>query len=282
MQPILAAQTDAMQQRLAQGEEAWNYRSDLMADAAAFDTDAKRRELAEQAAADVGRAFTQQKAMRERADASRGVNPNSGAARGLARADDLALAATRADAMNDTRTQAEQLGWARRMGAAGLADPSSAYATSVDAGNSASRNMMAPGVQYQNAMQGAANTLMSGQQMRIGGLSSVMNTQANVYNNYEDPLMMGLGLAAQGIATYAGAGGTFSDRRVKKDIARVGEYPNGLPMYEFTYRGDQTGTRYRGVIAQDVEQVFPEAVEEFDGIKRVNYALLGIEMEEVQ
>ena len=68
---------------------------------------------------------------------------------------------------------------------------------------------------------------------------------------------------------------------MKQDIVRVGTYYNGLPQYEFAYR-DNPGVRYRGVMADEVERVMPEAVLTApDGYQRVDYALLGIEMEEV-
>jgi hypothetical protein len=83
----------------------------------------------------------------------------------------------------------------------------------------------------------------------------------------------------------AGAKGAtmfFSDARVKENIERVGtHYLNHLPIYEFNYI-HIPDKRFRGVMAQDVEKVFPDAVETMhDGIKTVNYAMLGMEMEEV-
>lgn len=69
----------------------------------------------------------------------------------------------------------------------------------------------------------------------------------------------------------------FSDRRLKTDIVKVGSYPNGLPMYEFTYK-DHPG-RWRGTMADDVEKKYPEAVGERYGYKTVNYEMLGIAME---
>jgi hypothetical protein len=79
----------------------------------------------------------------------------------------------------------------------------------------------------------------------------------------------------------AGSAAGASDRRLKQDIARVGTYANGLPQYEFAYRADPT-VRYRGVMADEAEKFMPDAVVTGpDGYQRVNYALLGIEMEKV-
>ena len=64
--------------------------------------------------------------------------------------------------------------------------------------------------------------------------------------------------------------GVFSsDRRLKENIIIVGE-KNGLPLYEYNYKG---GTlRFRGFIAQDVEKKYPKLVSEKDGYKAVNYS----------
>jgi hypothetical protein len=80
-----------------------------------------------------------------------------------------------------------------------------------------------------------------------------------------------------------GAGITkFSDRRLKENIEVVGrDERTMLPLYEFEYKGG-SGKRFIGVMADDVEKKFPEAVFEMpDGYKAVNYTMLGIEMIEV-
>ena len=69
-----------------------------------------------------------------------------------------------------------------------------------------------------------------------------------------------------------------SDIRVKEDIVYV-EDQNGFRMYEFNYIGDDQ--RYLGVMAQEVEKTHPEAVIEIDGIKRVYYDRLGLEMKKI-
>jgi hypothetical protein len=63
----------------------------------------------------------------------------------------------------------------------------------------------------------------------------------------------------------------FSDERVKDEIRQVGTLHNGLPVYAYRYKWG--GPTQLGVMAQDVEQVNPEAVIEVEGIKMVNYDL---------
>lgn len=72
-----------------------------------------------------------------------------------------------------------------------------------------------------------------------------------------------------------GVGGFFSmsDRRVKKDVQMIGELFDGTPVYRFRYRHDPTNTLHVGLMAQDVEQIKPEAVIEIRGVKHVNYDL---------
>jgi hypothetical protein len=62
-----------------------------------------------------------------------------------------------------------------------------------------------------------------------------------------------------------------SDERVKDKIRQVGTLHNGLPVY--AYRYVTGGPTMIGVMAQDVEQVKPEAVVEVNGVKLVNYDL---------
>lgn len=78
----------------------------------------------------------------------------------------------------------------------------------------------------------------------------------------------GLGLAAAGI---------FSDRRLKTDVEKVGE-KGGFDWYSFRYVWDAPETRHEGVMAQDVEQVRPDAVTaDENGLRNVNYGALGLE-----
>jgi hypothetical protein len=63
-----------------------------------------------------------------------------------------------------------------------------------------------------------------------------------------------------------------SDIRLKSNIVRVGTHPLGVGIYEY----DIFDRRERGVMAQEVEKVRPEAVIEHpDGYKMVNYAALA-------
>lgn len=81
------------------------------------------------------------------------------------------------------------------------------------------------------------------------------------------------------IGTVASLAKLFSDRRLKENISeKVGEI-NGFNLYEFNYK--DRPERWRGVMADEVKEIFPEAVSEVGGYLAVDYGMLGFEMEAV-
>lgn len=67
---------------------------------------------------------------------------------------------------------------------------------------------------------------------------------------------------------------TPSDARLKRDVVRVGQLANGLPLYRYRYLWSDT--EFVGVMAQEVAQTIPEAVVRGeDGFLRVDYGGLG-------
>lgn len=67
-----------------------------------------------------------------------------------------------------------------------------------------------------------------------------------------------------------GFGGLFSDRRLKRNIVKIGTRPDGLGVYEFEYIWG--GGRQIGLMAQEVQGVYPDAVGEAGGYLTVNYS----------
>ena len=73
-------------------------------------------------------------------------------------------------------------------------------------------------------------------------------------------------------------GSILSDRRLKTNIVARETRSDGLRLYEFSFKG--FATRWRGVIAQDVLQTHPEAVDEDEtGYLTVNYNMLGVTLQ---
>jgi Chaperone of endosialidase len=70
-------------------------------------------------------------------------------------------------------------------------------------------------------------------------------------------------------------GGRRSDVRLKHDIVLLGYLRNGVGFYRFSYNGSSKA--YVGVMAQEVQQVMPEAVARGrDGYLVVYYDQLGL------
>ena len=60
----------------------------------------------------------------------------------------------------------------------------------------------------------------------------------------------------------------ISDVRAKENITPVGKY-KGMNVYDFNYKWSPE--KHRGLIAQEVEQVKPEAVGDINGLKYIDY-----------
>ena len=292
----LAAQSEQMDQ----ARDYYNYQKDtfrpvergLVADAQRFNTDAYRNQMASQASADTGLAFNQMQQQNQRAARSMGANPNSGRFAGMQQAGGLALAATRANAMTNSRTQADQMGYARKLDAVGMGRglagaSTAAYGGAGNAGSQAGLNAQSAGQNYMGNMNMGAGTIGNGQRMQLQGLGNVLNNSVNQYINTQDSTLGDIGaIVGAGASIYATKG---SDERVKENIVDVGvDQRTALTLYEFNYKegfGDPN-IRYSGVMAQEVELSYPDAVVTrtdgaFNGYKAVNYGMLGIEMKEV-
>ena len=70
---------------------------------------------------------------------------------------------------------------------------------------------------------------------------------------------------------------SVSDVRLKQDIIRLGRLDNGINVYRYRYKwSDEV---YVGVMAQEVAQTIPGAVERgADGYLRVDYARVGLSL----
>jgi hypothetical protein len=280
LQDIATTQVDAQKQQMAQAQNYFDYQQEtfrpleqgLVADAQNFDSEAYRQQQAAQASAASARAFSTTQAMNRRAQAARGVNPNSGAARGANNAIGLQQAASRAQTMTGARQQAEQLAYARRLDAAGLGRglagaSAAAYGGATSAGTAAGNTAMAAGNQY-----------MQGLNMAGGMMNNVANIQAGTYGQQ-------LGMVGSLVGAGAGIYAAGSDRRLKKNIERVGtDEKTQLPLYKFEYQDwvNQLGT-FIGVMSDDVVKRFPNAVIKMEnGFDAVIYSMLGITMQKVE
>ena len=76
------------------------------------------------------------------------------------------------------------------------------------------------------------------------------------------------GLFQQGAGAIGKGISLLSDFHAKENIIKVGRLNNGLALYRFNYKGDDQD--YINVMAQEVEQVMPEAIINKNGLKYVD------------
>jgi hypothetical protein len=114
---------------------------------------------------------------------------------------------------------------------------------------------------------GVNNTDIAG--ITQGGFSNQMDIW-NAKQARENAMLGGIA----GIGSAAASGWMLSDERVKEDIKKVGKLDSGLNIYKYRYKGHPL--QQLGVMAQEVEQIQPEAVAETDsGYKAVNYGAVA-------
>lgn len=274
-------QLASQDQQMRQAQEYYDYQQGtfrpvergLVAQAQEYDTEANRERIASQAAADTARAFGTAEGMTSRNLARRGVGPGSGNAMAMQNQNALSLASARAGAMTGARNQAEQIGYARKLDAVGLGRnlagaSTAAYGAATGAGSAGLGSSMAPGGQYMGGLAQAGQTY-----------GSILNSQTSAYNAGMSQQGLDVGsLLKGGAAAYT----AFSDRRLKTNIELAGvDLASGFNLYEYEYTF-LPGKKFRGVMADEVEVVMPEAVfTDANGFKSVNYGMIGVEMVEV-
>lgn len=238
-------------------------------------------EFAEREAAlalgDVKTAQTNQSQQLARAMAARGIDPSSPAAVSAMTDSAVMGSLAEASAVNRARKAARDLGMAVTADAANFGRGGLAGGLSFGqaAGNSVAQGQ---GV-VQGALgaaSGAASVPMAGQQTAIGAFSSNMNAWGNMARSAMSAEAQADSANSSGMGdffgTVIGAGIKYSDRRLKRNIVKVGTLPNGLGVYEFDY---VWGEHQRGVLADEVERIMPEAVSERLGFKVVDYGMIG-------
>ena len=152
--------------------------------------------------------------------------------------------------------------------------------------NQMRQNQLAEEMQRRGFSLNEINAIISGQQVgmpQFQGYSQAGAAQAPDYlgaanlkyqadvnsQNARNDFMGGLLNAGTSIAgSYFG----FSDRRLKRDVRRIGTHPRGFGFYRYRYVGERA-TRV-GVIAQEVRRFAPELVRSVRGVLQVDYARL--------
>jgi hypothetical protein len=257
----------------------------MTADARSFSEQGRGEQLAGRAIADVQAQMDTTRAGTARQMARMGINPMSGNFAATNNNMDVATASAKAAAGNNAREAARMEGYSLTdratnalagypaMGLQTTGNAAQFAATGLNLANQGAAGMMA-GRQAAGSMAGQMGS----------NASSMWGQQANYHANMQEQdqtgsILGGLGGFAAGIAKT----GLLSDRRLKEEIIPVGQDERtGLNLYEFAYIDDPEKRRFVGVMADEVEERFPDAVSvDPSGYKAVNYALLGIELKEV-
>lgn len=267
VQDIARLQADAQRQQMAQAQDYYNYytqnvRPEMLAQlekAKAYNTEAKREELAQQSRADYEQSYAVQRQAMERDLASKGVNPSSGAYLGLQRSANLQQAAMTAAGMNKTRSDAEGLGHARMMDAMGLNTgmpglSQAAYGGATGAGSQAAGVFQQP---WMNAMQGmgqGAQTIGSGQQMYLSGLGNALSGQLSMYNQ-PNPWMQ-LGGAVLG--GFLASSRDYKTAKRPVDAEGLSRTMANLPVDAWQYKpgiADGGAQKHVGAYAEDMAKL---------------------------
>lgn len=218
---------------------------------------------------------------------SRGVDPGSGQA--VASLANMKLNETiaRAGASNQAYENAKKLGidLQRDASSVGAGLNTAALQQGAVVGDSAVRGVQA-GATGLNASANAVGVPLTGltgaanaANQTYGTASSYNASALKAQTDQENAESGGFGDL---IGTVVGAGLKYgpalatamSDRRLKRDIKLVGKLANGIQLYSYEYVWG--GGRKIGVMADEVEQVMPEAVMTIRGYKAVHYAMLGV------
>jgi hypothetical protein len=234
------------------------------------------------AVGDVKSQFGLQDQAGERQMKAYGIDPTSGRYQGQVRGQNIMEAATTAAAATKAREAATQLGWAKKMDAAALAQGQFGnQASSTGLALSAGGQALGAGqttIGNYGALSSSMNQANTGAMSGWGQVGTLgvqkYNADVNAYNAQQQASATssaGLGSAVGTLgAAYLRYG---SDVRIKENIKYEGMTPNGVTIYSFEYKDefkDKWGHgRFRGVMAQEV----PEASEVGDdGYLVVDYS----------
>jgi hypothetical protein len=169
---------------------------------------------------------------------------------------------------------------------------------SAQLSNQASNQQLAQNQAIQQNPLNILQALRTGAQLNTANLPQVGTSQPGQLANWQGADMLGAATAqgqydqsvynaqaaanAQMMSAGIGAAGALggagikaaSDRRLKKNIKRIGTHVLGIGLYTWDYLWGQP---FSGVMADEVEQVMPEAIVMHpSGFKMVNYSMLGL------
>ena len=132
----------------------------------------------------------------------------------------------------------------------------------------------------QSAEMGRQSTLLG---IEYGGMAGANAGVQAAYANQ----MSGFGMQANMLSSQVGASaqmigagiGALSDRRLKKNINKIGESPNGINIYSFEFKNPKHGQGlFQGVMSDEIPQEF---VGTNNGYDTVDYSKLDVEFKQI-
>jgi hypothetical protein len=258
--------------------------SQFAGEASGWNTPARAETQSASAQADVASAFTGQRQAAQQSLESYGIDPSQTRYGALDLGSRISQAAAQAAAgtQSTLNTQATGLalqGEAINIGRGYPGSIAQSYSTASGAGSAGVTAGLNTSSTYGNMM--GTPTQWAG--LSTNSNNAATNTMNTSYNNQLAGYQASNAIAAQqsgGIGSLVGGLGmagilAFSDERMKKNIEYTGEIlpRSGIPIVEFTYKGEHPRVRHRGVIAQQVERAIPSAVYRTPtGMRMVDYA----------
>jgi hypothetical protein len=219
---------------------------------------------------DLGVAMGNQRAGTMRQFSGLGIDPTSGAAVSALTNQAVMNAAAEAGAMNRARNAARDMGMKLTSDAANFGRGGQSGILQFGAG---AQGNAAGAFGVANAALGtgmnAGNSVQAGYQTAMSGYNNIMDNytrmgQADIQAQAASSPMQGLGQLGGIVLGQGLPAGFLSDIRTKQDMHPVGQLPSGITIYTYKYRPeyrDQWGHgQFRGVIAQEVAPVIPEAI----------------------
>ena len=258
----------------------------LKADADLYNTQAEQERLAQGARADVTSAMENQRQQQVMRQQAYGIDPTSGTAQFASNAMGANQALMEAQAANQTRQAAKDIGLQKQANVynmyAGLPAQSNASTgialgasgQGIAGGQTSIGNTMGINTAANQSAQTANQGWNSMGQLGVSKYGADISA-FNASNQASAASSAGFGQALGTLgAAYVMKG---SDILIKQDVQRIGTLDNGLNLYSYQYKPEYRDTWGHGpqigVMAHEVELFDPTAVSiHADGYKVVNYA----------
>ncbi len=135
---------------------------------------------------------------------------------------------------------------------------------------------------WEKVVSGGLGKVMDWGQQGLSYVSSIASSGLSYLGSIGSSILSAGSAALSGIGSFLSSGlssviGFLSDSRMKRDVSYLGTMSSGLNAYSFNYKNPHLygGGRKTGVMAQEVQQLYPNAVTDMGGgALGVNYGML--------